>query len=64
MTWNVASSFNPIKRRRLVRFIIKEKIDLICIQETHLKDTEIKHLRAVFMEQYIKQEHRVGLRGC
>lgn len=48
MTLNVNGLLNSLKRWRLVKFIIKEHINVVCLQETHLKELEFRYLKEVF----------------
>lgn len=48
LTMIVAGLCNPVTRRRTARFIIKEQVKLVCLQETHLKEGEVKYLREIF----------------
>lgn len=48
MTLNVARLLNPLKRRRLAKYITKEQINVIYIQETHLKESESRYLKEFF----------------
>lgn len=45
LSLNVAGMLNPLKRQRLAKFIIKEQVDVICLQETHLKEPESRFLK-------------------
>lgn len=40
LTLNMAGLNNPIKQGRIERFIKAEKVDILCLQETHLHQKE------------------------
>ena len=51
-TWNVNALSDIIKRKRVVNMINKEKVDIICIQETHRKKEGANELKFHWAERY------------
>lgn len=45
---NVAGLNNPVKRRRIAKIVLAEYVDLVCIQETHLRESKGRYLREVY----------------
>lgn len=45
---NVAGLTSPIKRKRIAKFLRKERAQFICIQETPLKKSETSYLKQIF----------------
>lgn len=45
---NVNGLFNQIKRRRLALFLSKAQVKVVCLQETHLRESEEHYRRGMF----------------
>lgn len=63
MTLNMALLTDPTKRQRLAMLIIKEQINVICFQETHLCDAEMKYLKDVFCGSIYQASSRTRSKG-
>lgn len=48
LTLTVNGLTNSIKRCRLATFLVNVYAKIVCLQETHLRDTETQYLREVF----------------
>lgn len=56
MSWNVKGLNNAVKKRNILAFIKAKKIDIIFIQETHLK----AYLRWSYNSVCLVHKERVG----
>lgn len=45
MSWNVKGLNSPQKRKHIYHYLGKMRSDVICLQETHTKKSEIKYLK-------------------
>lgn len=45
---NVGGLNKPIKRQHLRRLCTVQKINVVCFQETHLRDQDIGYLKEIF----------------
>lgn len=44
ISWNVNGLNSAIKRKRVFHWLGKQNCNIICMQETHIKKTEIKYI--------------------
>lgn len=63
MSLNVAGLNSLLNRRHLGQLIAKEKCDIVCCQETHLRKTEERYLREVFSGAIFHAPASVQKRG-
>lgn len=47
MTVNVAGLISVVKRKQVARLIRQNRVDVVCLQKTYVKDGESKHLGQV-----------------
>lgn len=60
LTLNVAGLKHLIERKRLAKFL---KVSVVCLQETHLKQTEQKYLSQVFRDKNYHSFSMVRVQG-
>lgn len=63
LTLNVAGLLNPMKRRRFTQFVIKEQIELVCFQETHLSEEAKQYLKTILRARYTIPPLPLGQKG-
>ena len=63
ITFNVRGLGHPIKRKRVLTFLKKEKVDIVFLQETHLSDEEHKKLKRDWVGQVYFSSFASNKRG-
>lgn len=62
-TWNVKGLGHPIKRKRVLTFLKKEKVNIAFLQETHLSDIEHQKLKRDWVGQVFFSSYTTQKRG-
>lgn len=62
-TWNVGGIHNPIKRRKILSFLKKEKVHVALLQETHLTSQEHLKLKRDWVGQVFSSSFTSKSRG-
>ena len=53
LSWNVRSANDPEKRRIIKTFIRSKKVDIVCLQETKLKEMIRGIIRSLGVGRYL-----------
>lgn len=62
-TWNIRGSHSPIKRKKILLALKREKIDIAMLQETHLNDEEHLKLQQCGFDQVYFSSFTTKSRG-
>jgi exonuclease III len=62
-SWNIKGIGNPIKRKKMLSILKKNKVDGAFLQETHLSDTEHAKLKMDWVDQVYFSSYKSNSRG-